>query len=1348
MKLRSHFYIALFVLTFPSLAFCGGETRRSFDDVRILEASVTGITFEYTPAYEGVDTLSAEGKMYRRLRFVRMSDPLPSDAGLVDLRTRTITIAVPGRIGNVVSVLAADYESIAGFEYAPVPTRVPHSAQYPDGKKYEERIGRVSAFSPINVAMLDQPFGYGGVTAACVKIAPVQYNASARTVRKYTRLVIRVAFGVAENRLRAGEDIIWVDNSLLNAASARQWLVPRRSLSRPAVQNSMLATGSWIKIEIKDDGMYKIDSKVLKAAGIDIGSIGSFQNLRVYGGTGCPLPASLTADYPSDLSELSVRRVDVNGNGTFDEGDYVLFFGHGTRWWTYTGGPGDFIHHINPYTNSNYYFVRVGSIAGAAKEASVVTRMETPTLQTDKTIGKVFFHEEKTNYLLTGLQWVSAVLNSGDKRVIANKLNGYVTGTPVVYKYEMLSRAINQSTFTLEETGALVSTLYEYPLADWDPNADYANINQDRASVVPTLSDQWSSLRVTYNADGGIGQGWIAWIEILYQQQLAAVNNELLFTSPDANAVAEFALTGYTSNDVSVFDVTDPMDAKRITTTTDQVLGSLSFRDSLHSGGVKWYWAGTAATYRQPVSIQALPNSNIRGSSNGADFIIVTHGDFKSEALRLKAFKEAMTDGALSTMVVDVDTLYNEFGFGCPDPVAIRNFMRFTQSSQWTIHPRYLLLFGDASCDYKSILGTDKSWIPTYETDYSLSEVGSYAYDDFFVTLTQSDDDAGKITLSVGRLPARSAAQARLFVDRIIAYEGNPTFGTWKNLITIVADDNVLGTGAPDDAQNLINAETLAENDVPLVYDVDKIYSGEYPATYTSAGRRKPEVRAAIIDQVNRGTLILNYTGHGNPTVWAHESILTIDDVKTQFFNADKLAFVVAATCDWGRFDEPGAQSSAEEMLANERGGGIGVFSALRPVYDGANAALNQNLYDNLLPQNASVAIPRLGDAIVLAKNAVGDVDNKRKYHLLGDPSMRLAIPRLSVSVDSINGKALSSIQPDTIHALSQVVLQASVRTTAGNVMDSLQGTAYVTLFDAEMDRSFADNGTIYTYKLLGGAIYKGTCSVVNGRIKATCFVPKDIAYLNQNGRVALYMMSGSKDGRGASRDIIVGGTTGATSTDRDGPALHIYMDSRSFRQGDLVGENPTMIVDLQDSSGINAAGSGIGHRFEAWLDGGSNSIDLGDYYRGTLDSYQQGVIEYPMAGLPDGRHTLKVRAWDAYNNSSNAETDFMVAATTTLSIQNIFNLPNPARSHTNFTFQQNQQVPVDVHIKVYSIAGRLIQTVERFGVPDRFVSIPWDCRDRDGDPLGNGVYLYKVTARTSDGKYSSEAIGKLVIAR
>lgn len=1340
-------YVVLLAVTLIPALLQGQVERRTFSDVRVLEESNAGLTLEYTPVYERIDTIPDDGKTYLRICFRGMSDPLSADAGRPDLRNRAILTALPGRTGNVVSVVASDFETVSGFECVPVPSFVPRSFRYPSGRKYEEQREQRSGFSPATIASLDVPFEYGGVPAVCLRITPVQYDAATHTLRKYTRIVVHIDFGPVEAAVRVGTDVAWMNNSVVNPTSAHKWLQPRRLLSKIAAQNSVLSSGTWTKVEVKEDGMYKIDAKLLKAAGVDASTVGSLQNVRVFGGTGRTIASDLAADYLPDLAELSVQRVDANANGVFDEGDYVAFFGRGSRWWTDAGVSGDFVHHVNPYSNSNYYFVRIGSAAGAAREMSVVVRNETPAQKIDKTVGKVVFHEEKTNYCLSGLKWVSAVMNSGDKRTVTNKLSGYVVGTPVVYKYEMLARSVTQSAFTLEETGAPLSTLYQLPMYSWDPNESaYANVASDQINVVPSLTDKWSSLRVTFRADGGVGVGWISWIEILYQQQLAAVNDELLFTAPYAGTVAEFSLTGFSGNAVNVFDVTDPLEAKRLTIIPDQVLGSISFRDSLRIRGAKWYWAGTAATYRQPVSVQQIPNSNLRGGSNGADFIILTHKEFKDQALRLKTFKENLPGGnALTTMVVDVDTLYNEFGFGAPDPVAIRNFMRFTQS-QWTVRPRYLLLFGDASVDYKSILGTDRSWVPTYETDYSMDQVGSYAYDDFYAILNPADD--GLISLGIGRLPARSAEQARLFVDRLIAYESTPTFGNWKNLITIVADDNVVGTGEPDGADNLNNAETLAKFYVPLSFDIKKIYSGDYPAIFTSAGRRKPEVRAAIIDQVNRGSLILNYTGHGNPTVWAHESILTLDDVKTQFFNNDKLTFAIAATCDWGRFDEPGAQSSGEELLSNENGGGIAVFSALRPVLDGDNAELNRALYGNLLPQNIAATMPRIGDAIVLAKNVANNVDNKRKYHLLGDPTLRLAVPNLTVAIDSLNGKPLSSSNPDTIRALSQVVLNASVRTSGGTVMDSLQGSAFVTLYDAEQIRNIVDNGRAFTFTQPGGAIYKGTCSVVNGKIRATCFVPKDIAYQNKNGRIAMYMMSGSKDGRGATRDIIVGGTSSTTSTDRSGPAMSIYFDSRSFRPGDLVGENPTLIVDLVDSSGINAAGSGIGHRFEGWLDGSTNSIDLGDFYRGTLDSYQQGVIEYPMSGLEQGRHTLKVRAWDAYNNSSTAESDFSVASTGSLTIQNVFNIPNPAAARTNFTFQQNQPVSIDVLIKIYSVAGRLLQTIERFGLSERYVNIPWDCRDRDGDLLGNGVYLYRVMAKTSDGKYSSEATGKLAIAR
>ncbi|MCX6136662.1 MAG: hypothetical protein NTV54_04100, partial [Ignavibacteriales bacterium] len=657
---RLRTYVVLLAVTLIPALLQGQIERRTFSDVRVLEESSAGLTLEYTPVYERVDTVREDGKMYLHMCFRSMSDPLSAGAGLPDLRNRAILTVLPGQTGNVVTVLASDFETIPGFECVPVPSFVPRSPRYPAGRKYEERRDLRSGFSPATIVSLDVPFEYGGVPAVCLRITPVQYDAATHTLRKYTRIVVHIDFGPVEAAVRAGTDVAWVNNSVVNPTSAHKWLQPRRLLSKIAAQNSVLSSGTWIKVEVKEDGMYKIDAKLLKAAGVDASTVGSLQNVRVFGGTGRTIASDLAADYLPDLAELSVQRVDANANGVFDEGDYVVSFGRGSRWWTDTGVPDDFVHHVNPYSNSNYYFVRIGNAASAAREMSVVVRNETPAQKIDRTVGKVVFHEEKSNYGLTGLKWVSAVMNSSDKRTIANKLNGYVAGTPVVYKYEMLARCVTQSTFTLEETGAPLSTLYQMPMFGWDPNESaYANIASDRISVVPSLSDKWSSLRVTFRADGGVGEGWISWIEILYQQQLAAMNDELLFTAPYGGAVAEFSLTGFSGNAVNVFDVTDPVETKRLTVIPDQILGSLAFRDSLRSREVKWYWAGTAAKYRQPVSVQQIPNTNVRGGTNGADFIILTHKEFKDQALRLKAFKESRPGGnALATMVVDVDTLY------------------------------------------------------------------------------------------------------------------------------------------------------------------------------------------------------------------------------------------------------------------------------------------------------------------------------------------------------------------------------------------------------------------------------------------------------------------------------------------------------------------------------------------------------------------------------------------------------------------------------------------------------------------------------------------------------------------
>ncbi len=352
--------------------------------------------------------------------------------------------------------------------------------------------------------------------------------------------------------------------------------------------------------------------------------------------------------------------------------------------------------------------------------------------------------------------------------------------------------------------------------------------------------------------------------------------------------------------------------------------------------------------------------------------------------------------------------------------------------------------------------------------------------------------------------------------------------------------------------------------------------------------------------------------------------------------------------------------------------------------------------------------------------------------------------------VDSINGVSVSARAFDTLQALSKVRISSSIRDEAGVIENINSDSALVTVYDAERTDSTFDPEVDIAFEFLkpGATIYNGQSTIHNGFTSATFVVPKDISYGNAQGKVSIYFSGNGTDGRGYTDRVVVGGTASVITNDTQGPSIQIYFDTRSFRSGDLVNENPLLIVDLADSSGINSAGSSVGHRIEAWLDSDTKSTDLTANYQGAKDNFQAGTVLYQMEGLAPGQHILKVRAWDAYNNSSTSQTDFTVASSTSLALQNVFNIPNPVRSTTTFTFQHNQLIPIYAEIKIYTVAGRLIQALPANVYSDRFVKIFWDCLDRDGSKIANGTYFYKVIAKTVDGKFSADAIGKLSIVR
>jgi hypothetical protein len=1326
------------------------QVSQSAPDIRVLDSSEQGITVEFIPHYFPLKKDTVKGKVYDVVQFERGLSFDYGFAGKPDVRYRSVLIGLPGRNGNRITILQSDFETMTGISLETIPSFSPAKEEQ---KNSFDQVNNGSEIFPLNIASLTNIGIVDGIFVGTIALCPLQYEHTAHTLKKYSRIVFRVDYGSPEGVQSHAGTVEWEKSALVNGQMMEKLSAARPPLAKTAQVNSVLANGKWVKLEIQSDGMYKIDASYLRTIGMDAAVGGPFSSIKIFGNNGRVLPPDLNVPRPADLTQFPVLDVDNNSNGNLDADDYILFYAPGVTGWNYSPTQKTYSHYINPYTNSNYCFIEYLPGGTQATMQSVAVNGSVGGDVTTA-VGKVFFHEEKTNVTHSGLEWYSSPFDAvvATTRVISNKLDGYIAGSPVTYKYELLSRADVSSSFTLTESDNLLTTVSIPAMPDYvlnDPAGVYEYSSTGQATTVPNLVDQRSNLKLVYRADSKAAIGWIYWIEILYTQQLVPVNDELLFTSPDTSGTIEYNLSGFSSSNVSIFDVTDVFNVRSLAVTEAQEAGRFLFKDTLSSGLIKKYWAGTSAAYKTPASFTAIPNSNLRGTTPGADFVIITHHDFLTQAQQLRDYKQNLPGGdALRTIVVEVDTLYNEFGDGMPDPTAIRDFLKYA-TTQWQVPPKYVLFFGDACFDYKNILGLDKNWVPTYETATTRDQINTFGYDDYFCSLDPLNSTT--VSLAHGRLAVRTPAKAQLVVDKIMQYETKPSHGSWQDVVTIVADDGYVNDAIYNETEHTAQAEDLATIYTPQAFDVKKIYEVDYPTVIDATGHRKPAARQAILDQVNRGTLMLNFTGHGNPTVWAHEYILTQSDVNTQFFNADKLAFVCAATCDWGRFDDAGAQSSAEDVITNPNGGAIGVLSADRAVYSYDNAQLNYKFYSYIFPTDPYQRTPRLGDALMLAKNTDNgsSINNKRKYHLFADPTLRLAVPQLVMSIDSINGASLSQTQSDTLKALEKVTIKGAVRDNNGSVLTGINGTALVTVFDAERNRHIIDYGYAYDFVQAGGIIYKGEDTVRNGQLSATFIIPKDISYENKNGKLSVYFSTPTSDGRGYTENVVIGGTSNDTIADTQGPSIKIYLDNDSFHSGDLVDENPVLYVELSDSSGINTSTSGIGHGLTAWLDDSAKGIDLSDYYTGKKDSYQEGVVQYQLSGLAPGRHTLQVKAWNVYNYSSSENVEFTVAPSTTLSLQNVYNIPNPVTvAKTTFTFQQNQLTPIDVHIKIYTIAGRLVQTIDRYAVADRFVEIPWDCRDRDGDLLGNGIYLYKVMASTIDGSMTSEALGKLAIVR
>lgn len=1127
------------------------------------------------------------------------------------------------------------------------------------------------------------------------------------------------------------------------------------------INTSVLNSGDWFKVAVNQSGIHRITYEDLEELGMDVNSIDP-RNLNLYGNGGGMLPQSNSAFRHDDL-QLNATEVVGEGDGSFDPGDYILFYAKGPHTWVQDSSVcGLFRHEFNVYSEKSYYFVTADR--GSGRRVSSVASSTAPTTHTvTKFVDHVFHEVDNHNLLKSGREWFGEEFdiqtNYGFDFGFSN-----VTNDPAYISSRLLAQSTSAATtYSVRVNGASVENVI-VPQVSGGYNK---NAEDEFTCTELQLSSGNTNIAFNYSKGGNPSAiGWLDYFDIILTRNLQMAGTQMPFRSLESvgsGNISEFRV-GNANNAVRVWEVTDPTNVTQRQTSLNGSIATFK----VETDSLREFIAFNGGGFLGVEPIGQVPNQNLH-SLESIEMVIVCHPNFLSEAERLANFHQTNESSPLRVQIVTPEQVYNEFSSGAQDVTAIRDFMRMLYQragANWQDMPRYLLLFGDASYDYKDRLSENTNYVPTYESLESLTPTISYASDDYYGLLDPNEGEwasssSDALDVGIGRFVVRTAEDARVCVDKIYRYEeldiadlqtehvcaDGTTVTTapdWRNRVVFVADDE-------DSNMHLNQADQLAElvDTMYPEYNITKIYLDAYVQESTPGGQRYPEVSTAFNSEVNRGNLLVNYTGHGGELGLTHERVLGISDINS-WSNSSNLAAFVTATCEFTRYDDPSRISAGELVHLNPDGGAIALFTTSRLVYSAPNFTLNRNFYLNLLSEQPW-GPPTMGDVIRMTKVASGGSVNNRNFLLVGDPAQRLAFPLHGVETTSINGQDINAYT-DTINALQLVTISGRMKNRNGQSMSDFNGVVYPTVFDKSTEVSTLGNdpgSSVRQFSVQKNLIYKGKATVENGEFSFSFVVPRDIAYNYDIGRISYYAEGEGTNANGYFEDFVIGGSNDNAALDEVGPTIGLYMNDESFAFGGTTDENPTLLAVVSDSNGINTVGNGIGHDITAVLnENTNNTINLNEFYQSDLDSYQSGRVVYPFSDLSEGTHTLKFKIWDVYNNSEEAYTEFVVAESSVLALEHVLNYPNPFTTRTEFMFEHNQPCnSLDVQVQVFTISGKLVKTINETVVTSGFRNEPiaWDGLDDFGQKIGRGVYLYNLKVSTPDGQ-TAEQIERLVI--
>ncbi|WAC11551.1 type IX secretion system sortase PorU [Dyadobacter pollutisoli] len=1095
-------------------------------------------------------------------------------------------------------------------------------------------------------------------------------------------------------------------------------------------QKSVLSGGNWYKMAITQTGIHRIDAAFLEKMGIDAATVPPSQ-IRIYGNGGSMLPQMNNAGYTNALTENAIW-VQGEEDGRFDQSDAIYFYAEGPHIITYDAEKKELQHITNCYSDTSYYFLTFGQESGLrVEEAATVIGKNVPTINQ---YDDYWYHEkDATNLLKSGREWWGEYLSGLAVFNLDVNMPDVVPSSRINVRTSAIGSAQVPTKFRWQINGQAIGegsigtvTPETYDVKALRSEATYA-------ITAPATPPTLFTVGVTYDRNGqNSAQSYLNYMGLQVKRYLRVYDQQQVYYFIPQNADTLHYQFGNAIEGAHLWNISNPLIPSVVV--TRNTTGAFDFTAS---GGKK---TGRYISFKPeqgyiPVSWQRIDNQNIAASKT-PDLLIVTAPAWEAEAKRLGAFRSE-NDG-LETLVVTTDHIYNEYASGRPDITAIRDFTR--QLYQQTPGKlKYLLLFGDATYDYKNIMQNQSpqqraNWVPVYESKESLNPVLTYSSEDYygFMEATEgawAESVAGDHTveIGIGRLPVKSAAEAKVVVDKLILYASRQSAGSWKNLVRFVADDG-------DGAVHQQHADQLAKLIQPYFLS-SRLFMDEFPQTTTTLGQKAPGLNAAIRDNINKGTLILNYTGHGGTTGWAEEQILTLADIQASR-GMNNLPLLFTATCDFGRYDDPGIVSGAELMVLSPRGSAIGAISTTRPVYSSTNFTLSKAFYESLIKIGRN---GRMGDYFRDTKNKslVGSLN--RNFTLLGDPSMKLGLAQRAVRWAQ---------KPDTLRALQKVTLKGEVYEPVSGLKDPVfNGIARIAVYDKPTEfQTLGNEDPPKTYSEFRSKLFDGNVRVVNGLFTCEFVMPKDIDYRIGVGRVNVYAVeSDSTMDAGTQLDVIVGGS-GSLSNDKTPPQVTAFLNNESFKDGDTVDPSSLLIMHVSDENGINLSKAGIGHAITLTLNNTLN-ITLNDYFTANLDDYRSGVITYPLENLPTGKYVIHLKVWDAYTNYTEIAFGFLVGKTRGIKLNALNIFPNPFDKNLSFELSHDRvNEDLELVLNIFLENGKRLGTFNwQYYNSESIIKESLNSSQLGNSIPGNTLLVYQLLIRSLKDNSVDQRSGKLI---